>query len=75
MIEGGATHLFCGTMLETTLLAAIALLFIMEGILPFVFPEFWRKMMQEATQLPEGQLRVMGLVSITIGLLLLLFFS
>ncbi|MEA3404520.1 MAG: DUF2065 domain-containing protein [Pseudomonadota bacterium] len=62
-------------MLETTLLAAIALFFIMEGILPFVFPEFWRKMMKEATELPEQQLRVMGLVSITIGLLILLFFS
>lgn len=62
-------------MLETTLIAAIALLFIMEGILPFVFPEFWRKMMSEATQLSEMQLRVMGLVSIIIGMLILLFFS
>jgi len=62
-------------MLETTLLAAIALLFIMEGILPFVFPKFWKKMMREATELPETQLRMMGLVSVIIGMLILLFFS
>jgi len=62
-------------MLETTLIAAIALLFIMEGVLPFVFPNFWKRMMREATELPETQLRVMGLVSISIGLLVLLFFS
>ncbi|BBP46065.1 hypothetical protein THMIRHAS_14380 [Thiosulfatimonas sediminis] len=58
-----------------TLLAAIALVFIIEGLLPFVFPEVWKKMMAEASALPEGSLRTMGLVSITIGLLLLLIFS
>ncbi|MBN2864884.1 MAG: DUF2065 domain-containing protein [Thiotrichales bacterium] len=62
-------------MLETTLIAAIALLFIMEGLLPFIFPNFWKKMMREATELPETQLRVMGLLSITVGMLILLFFS
>ncbi|WP_373018679.1 DUF2065 domain-containing protein [Thiomicrorhabdus sp.] len=62
-------------MLENTLLAAIALLFILEGLLPFVFPEFWRKIMAEAVQLPEKQLRIMGFVSLSIGLALLLLFS
>lgn len=62
-------------MLETTLIAAIALLFIMEGLLPFVFPNFWKKMMREATELPDTQLRMMGLVSITVGMLVLLFLS
>ena len=32
-------------------------------------------MMQEATELPEVKLRMMGLASITIGMLILLFFS
>lgn len=62
-------------MLETTLLAAIALVFILEGLLPFVFPKLWQKMMSEAVKLSERELRVMGLVSIVIGLLILLFFS
>ena len=62
-------------MIESTLLAAIALLFIVEGVMPFMFPNFWKRMMKEATELPEMQLRIVGLASISIGLLILLFFS
>jgi len=62
-------------MLETTLLAAIALLFIFEGLLPFMFPKFWQKMMSEAVKLSERELRLMGLFSIVVGLIILFFFS
>ena len=61
-------------MIESTLLAAIALLFIVEGVMPFAFPNFWISMMKEATELPEMQYRIIGLASISIGLLILLFF-
>lgn len=56
-------------------LAAIALVFIFEGLLPFVAPKLWQSVMNEASQMPENALRMMGLVSIVIGLILLLFFS
>ncbi|MBD3754678.1 MAG: DUF2065 domain-containing protein [Gammaproteobacteria bacterium] len=62
-------------MAENTLLIALALVFVLEGLLPFVFPELWRKMMLEAVQLSERQLRMMGLASISIGMLLLLIFD
>jgi len=62
-------------MLETTLLAAIALVFILEGLLPFIFPSLWQKMMAEAVKLSERDLRIMGFVSILIGLTILLLFS
>ncbi|HHT00242.1 MAG TPA: DUF2065 domain-containing protein [Thiomicrospira sp.] len=62
-------------MLETTLLTAIALVFILEGLLPFIFPAGWKKMMSEAIKLSERDLRVMGLVSIIIGMAILLLFS
>jgi len=62
-------------MVENTLLAAIALVFILEGLLPFVFPSGWKKMMLEAIKLSDRDLRVMGLFSISIGMLILLFFS
>lgn len=61
--------------MENTLIAAIALVFILEGLLPFVFPEFWRKVMTEAVQLSEKQIRIMGLASLSAGMALLLFFS
>lgn len=74
-MKGGVTHLFYGRMLENTLFAAIALVFILEGLLPFVFPGFWKRMMFEAMKMTERDLRIMGLISISIGLVLLLFFS
>ncbi|WP_130537123.1 DUF2065 domain-containing protein [Thiomicrorhabdus indica] len=57
------------------LIAAIALLFIFEGLLPFVAPSLWQKVMREASEMPENSLRIMGFASIVIGLVLLLFFS
>jgi len=62
-------------MLETTLISAIALVFILEGLLPFVFPELWKKMMTQAVQSSARDLRIMGLVSITIGMGVLFFLS
>lgn len=62
-------------MLDTVLLSALALVLIFEGLLPFAFPDFWRKMMQEATSLENRQLRLVGLVSLTLGMALLFFFQ
>lgn len=58
-------------MLDQVLISAIALVFIFEGLLPFVFPAFWRRMMSEAIKLDEKQLRLMGLFSIAVGMLVL----
>ena len=71
----GGFPVFFNIMLETTLIAAIALVFIIEGILPFVFPNAWKRMMTAAVQASEKELRMMGLVSITIGMVVLMFLS
>lgn len=62
-------------MLETTLISALALVFIIEGLLPFVFPNAWKKMMKSATESSEKELRIMGFVSIAIGMAVLMFLS
>ncbi len=62
-------------MFETVLISTVALVFIVEGLLPFAFPNFWRKMMAEAIMLEERKLRLMGLVSISIGMAILFFFQ
>jgi uncharacterized protein len=51
--------------------AAFALVLIIEGILPFVAPRFWRITFTRLTQLSDGQLRFIGLVSIAAGLIAL----
>jgi hypothetical protein len=57
----------------TTLLLALALMLVIEGLLPFVAPRVWRETFRRVTELGDGQLRFIGLTSIIIGLVILLF--
>jgi len=53
------------------LLGAMALLLIVEGLLPFLSPGSWRRVFERAIRLSDGQIRFLGLSSMLIGLLLL----
>ena len=53
------------------LLSAIALLLVLEGIIPFISPKGWRQTMLQATQLPDKLLRSIGLASMLFGVVLL----
>jgi len=44
---------------------------VIEGLMPFVNPGLWRSMFERATRMTDSQLRVVGLGSMLIGLLLL----
>lgn len=57
------------------LLSAVALMLVFEGLLPFLSPQRWRSVFEQATRLSDGQLRFLGLTSIVLGLLLLLVFG
>lgn len=57
-------------MLEN-LLAAIALVFVFEGILPFAVPQKWRDWMLQVSRKDDRSVRVMGLASMIFGALLL----
>ncbi len=54
-----------------TLLAATALVLVIEGLLPFLSPKGWRRMFEQLLKLQDGQIRFFGLISIGLGLLLL----
>ena len=54
------------------LLTALALVFIIEGLLPFLLPGLWRETFRRLTEMSDGQLRFIGLTSMLVGLLLLL---
>ena len=56
------------------LLGALALMLVIEGLLPFLSPGTWRAAFERATKLSDGQIRFFGLTSMVIGLLLLLAF-
>ena len=53
------------------LLTALALMLIIEGLLPFLLPAFWREAFRRLTAMSDGQLRFVGLTSMLAGLLLL----
>jgi hypothetical protein len=53
------------------LLGAFALMLVIEGLLPFLSPATWRRTFERATQLGDGQIRFIGLLSLLAGLLLL----
>ena len=53
-------------------LMAIALMLVIEGVLPFIAPNLWRDTFRRITQMSDGQIRFVGLTSMLIGLLLLL---
>lgn len=59
----------------STLLMALALMLVIEGLLPFVAPARWRETFLQLARLADGQIRFIGLVSMLIGLLLLLLVS
>jgi uncharacterized protein YjeT (DUF2065 family) len=52
-------------------LPALALMLVMEGVMPFLSPSAWREAFTRMIQFSDGQLRFMGLVSMLAGLLLL----
>ena len=53
------------------LLTAVALMLVIEGILPFLAPGIWREAFRRLTELSDGQIRFFGLTSMMVGLLLL----
>lgn len=53
------------------LIDAICLVFVLEGLLPFLAPHFWRRAMQQLLIQNDITLRVFGLVSMLLGLGLL----
>ena len=57
-------------MIWSILLTAIGLLFVFEGILPFLSPPAWRRLMKYMFIQGDRALRIMGLVSMLVGLAL-----
>ena len=55
----------------TELLSAVALVLVLEGMLPFINPKLYRSLMFKVMQLDLRSLRAVGLVSMLSGLLLL----
>ena len=54
--------------------AAIGLMMVFEGIMPFCLPDRWRSMIGRIAVMDNRAMRIIGLVSMLIGLIILIFF-
>ena len=52
-------------------LTGFAMMLVIEGLIPFMFPRVWRETFQRLVTLADGQLRFIGISSILLGLLVL----
>ena len=59
-------------MLNTQLIA-LGQMLVLEGILPLLVPTVWRDAFLRITKLADGQLRFMGLASMLVGLVIIIF--
>ena len=57
-------------MLEYWLLG-LAMMLVIEGIVPFLLPELWREAFRKLVSLSDGQLRFIGITSMLSGIILL----
>jgi uncharacterized protein YjeT (DUF2065 family) len=55
-----------------TLLMALGLVLVLEGLLPLLLPQAWRDAFRRLIELKDGQLRFVGLMSVIGGLVLFL---
>jgi len=58
--------------LSGTLLTALGLMLVLEGLLPLLMPQAWRETFKRMIEMKDGQLRFVGLASIIGGLILIL---
>lgn len=50
---------------------AVCLVLIIEGVLPFLYPSRWRRLVVSLSMVSDSQLRLVGLISMLVGVLVL----
>ncbi|MEO7243590.1 MAG: DUF2065 domain-containing protein [Rubrivivax sp.] len=55
------------------LLGALALMLVLEGLMPLLNPRGWRGVLARVIQMTDGQIRFIGLLAVVGGLVLLSF--
>ena len=53
-----------------TLLMALGLMLILEGLMPMISPFKWRNLFEQLLQLEDGQIRFFGMFMVVCGLLI-----
>ena len=59
---------------QQTFWLALALVLVIEGLLPFLAPKVWRETFRRVTEFSDGQIRFIGLSSMLVGVMMLTVF-
>jgi uncharacterized protein len=54
-----------------SLLLAVGLMLILEGLMPMISPRGWRGLFEQVLKLQDGQIRFFGMVMVVAGLAIL----
>lgn len=57
--------------MNSTLITALGLMLVLEGLLPLLLPQAWRETFKRMVALKDGQLRSVGLLSVVGGVVLI----
>ena len=57
--------------MSDVLLAALALMLVLEGLLPFLSPTLWRQVFSRMLAMKDGQIRFIGLSCMVAGVVIL----
>lgn len=55
--------------MKNWLFSSLGLMLVIEGHMPFLFPQSWRDTFKKLITMKSGQIRFMGLVSFLLGLI------
>ena len=61
--------------MDSSIWLALALVLVIEGLLPFLSPTNSRRAFEQALKMSDGQIRFFGLCSVVLGLLAIVFLS
>lgn len=59
-----------GSSLAELFWPALAMVLVLEGLLPFLSPRLWRRLFTEVLRLQDGQIRFFGLACLLAGALI-----
>ena len=55
------------------MIRAVGLILVFEGVLPFLMPERWQRLLLSMTSIDQRYIRAVGLTSMLLGLSMLIF--
>jgi uncharacterized protein YjeT (DUF2065 family) len=54
--------------LLASLLLALGLMLVLEGLMPMLMPRLWRRLFEQMLKLEDGQIRFFGMLMVLMGL-------